>query len=234
MPGPPSRSGPASSPDTTGESLHAEQAAPKGSEPSRSGPATWLRLAAELVALVLVAGVIAIGVKAFVAQAFFIPSASMEPQLRAGDRVIVSRISYRLHEPRRGDIVVFDDPLALPPIDDSFFVVRWGRDALEGVGLVRPDDKKLIKRVIGLPGETIEGRAGTVFIDGRPLIEPYLDDGVRTPDFDAYTVGEDEVFVLGDNRPNSQDSKRFDGVPIDTIDGRALARVWPPGRMAYL
>ncbi len=202
-------------------------------DPAEADPSPW-RLLIEIPVLVLVAALIAIFVKAFVAQAFFIPSASMEPQLTAGDRVVVSRTAYELHEPRRGDVVVFDDPDADPDDDDSFVVLRWGRDALEAVGVVRPEDSELIKRVVGLPGETIEGRSDGVYIDGRHLHEPYLDDTVEPSVFPATTVPDAHVFVMGDNRTNSKDSRRFGPVPTDSIVGRALARVWPPGRLAYL
>jgi signal peptidase I len=158
----------------------------------------------------------------------------MEPQLTSGDRVVVSRLAYDLHEPRRGDIVVFSDPAAVSTDDDSFIVLRIGRDALEAVGVVRPDDKELIKRVIALPGETVEGRDGAVHIDGRPLLEPYLPEGMQTVDFAPYTVPDGHVFVMGDNRSNSKDSRSFAGVPVNSIVGRAIARVWPPGRIAYL
>lgn len=192
------------------------------------------RVALEIPVLIVFAAVIAVVVKSFLAQAFFIPSASMEPQLTAGDRVVVSRLAYDLHEPRRGDIVVFDDPAEPPGDDDSFVVLRLGRDALEAVGVVRPDERELIKRVIALPGEVVEGHGGGVHIDGRPLLEPYLPVSGTTTDFPAYTVPDGHVFVLGDNRSNSKDSRSFQAVPVDSIVGRAIARVWPPGRIAYL
>lgn len=201
--------------------------------PPRPAPGPW-RALAEIPLLLLLAAVIAVVVKAFLAQAFFIPSASMEPQLTVGDRVVVSRIAYELHEPRRGDIVVFDDPLQVEVADDSFVVIRLGRDALEALGLVQPGGKELIKRVIALEGETIEGSDGRVYIDDRLLIEPYLDDAVVTGEFGPYTVPPDHVFMMGDNRSNSKDSRVFDAIPVDSIVGRAIGRVWPPGRLAFL
>lgn len=196
-------------------------------------PSPW-RIVLEIPVLIAFAALIAILVKAFVAQAFSIPSASMEPQLTAGDRVVVSRVAYDLHHPNRGDVVVFDDPDAEPAGDDSFVVLRYGRDALEAVGVVRPEDTELIKRVIGLPGDVLEGRDGRIYVDDLPLVEPYLDSRVATSDFGPVTVPEGHVFVMGDNRPNSQDSRSFGAVPVDSIVGRAIARVWPPGRVAYL
>ena len=196
-------------------------------------PSRW-RVALEIPMLILVAGVIAIVVKALLAQAFFIPSASMEPQLTAGDRVVVSRLAYDLHDPRRGDIVVFDDPTQLDVGDEPFIVVRAARDALEAVGLVRPREKELIKRVIGLAGEEVSAVGGVVHIDGRPLREPYLPEGTITADFAAIEVPGGHVFVMGDNRTNSKDSRVFRGVPVDSVVGRAIVTVWPPGRAAFL
>lgn len=207
-------------------------------ESASSSPSAW-RTIAEIPLLLVVAAVIALAVKTFLAQAFFIPSASMEPQLTAGDRVVVSRLAYDLHEPRRGDIVVFDDPLQVDDGDESVLPLRLGREALEALGLVEPGDKELIKRVIALPGERIMADEGDVYIDDRLLIEPYLDDSVITSDFGPYIVPDGHVFMMGDNRTNSKDSRVFDAgrpgaIPIDSIVGRAIGRVWPPGRIAFL
>ena len=157
----------------------------------------------------------------------------MEPQLREHDRVLVSRLSYRFHEPRRGDIVVFPSPAAPP--DDDGLLERLAGDVLESLALRKPDDRELIKRVVALDGETVEARGGHVVIDGRVLHEPYLG-GATTPDFAPVTVPEGHVFVLGDNRGNSHDSRFPDIGPIevDSIVGRAIARIWPPSRTAFL
>ena len=173
-------------------------------------------------------------VKAVLAQAFYIPSESMQPQLRERDRVIVSRTAYRLHEPRRGDIIVFPSPAV--PAEDEGLLSGLVHDVLESVALRDPGDRELIKRVIGLPGETIEGRDGRVRINDRPLVEPYLTESVVTSNFGPMEVPAGHVFVMGDNRSNSHDSRFGDigFIDIDTIVGRAIARVWPPQRTAFL
>ena len=175
---------------------------------------------------------VALGLKAYVAQAFFIPSGSMEPQLEVGDRVIVSRTAYRLHDVRRGDIVVFESPNAVAP--DDGLVERVAKDLLETVALRKPSDDQLIKRVVGLPGESISAQDGHVVIDGRSVVEPYLPDGSATADFGPVTIPVGHVFVMGDNRTNSADSRVIGTIEVDAIVGRAIARIWPPGRTAFL
>jgi len=191
------------------------------------------RLLIEGVVLVGVAVVAALLLKTFVAQAFSIPSASMEPQLEPGDRVLVSRMAYRLHDPRRGDVIVFDAPNQ-PVADEPLLPIRLVEDVLEGVGLKHPDETELIKRVVGLEGEVVEARAGRVLIDGRELVEPYLPADVATSDFGPVTVPPGNVFVLGDNRGDSADSRVIGPIPVDSIVGRAIARAWPPWRWAWL
>lgn len=196
-------------------------------------PARWKQVA-EIPLLIVIALVVTLVFKAWLAQAFYIPSASMEPQLKEHDRVLVSRTAYRLHEPRRGDIVVFPSPAAEE--DDEGLVEGLVDDVLDTLALGDRGDEELIKRVIGLPGEVIEARDGRVHIDGRPLHEPYLPDGLRTEDFAPVQVPEGEVFVMGDNRGNSHDSRfaDFGTIEIDSIVGRAVARIWPPSRTAFL
>jgi signal peptidase I len=192
-----------------------------------------LSAAREFAILVVTAIVIAVVVKTFVAQAFFIPSGSMLPQLQIDDRVVVSKISYRLHDPRRGDIVVFDAPGGSPE-DSAPMLRRALRGIAESIGIVAPSTDEYIKRVVALPGERVEGVGGKVLVDGRELVEPYLPPGAATSDFPAVVVPPDTVFVLGDNRANSADSRVFGPVPMSTVVGRAIGRVWPLGHTSFL
>jgi len=172
--------------------------------------------------------------KTFVAQAFYIPSGSMEPQLQIGDRVVVSKVAYDLHDPRRGDIVVFPSPEDHGPGDRGTLPGRLLRGLLEGIGVRQPTRTMLIKRVIGLPGETVQGHDGHVYVDGRRLVEPYLPATVVTEDFGPVTVPAGHVWVMGDNRLNSEDSTRFGPVPEGDLIGRAIAKIWPPGGAEFL
>jgi signal peptidase I len=156
----------------------------------------------------------------------------MLPQLQIDDRVVVSKLAYKAHDPRRGDIIVFDDPRPGAATDngDEGLLRKVG----EGIGIVQPSTDEFIKRVIGLPGETVEGKNGHVYIDGRRLIEPYLKDSVVTSDFDKQTVKPGHLWVMGDNRTGSADSRAFGQIKIDTIVGRALVKVWPVGHISFL
>jgi len=183
--------------------------------------------------MVALALVVAFVVKTFVAQVFYIPSGSMIPQLEINDRVVVSKLAYRLHNPRRGDIVVFDAP-GFHLKDQSSTPVRAVRAVLGAIGLSAPSTEEYIKRVIALPHETVEGHDGKVFIDGRQLVEPYLPHGDVTSDFGPVVVGDGELWVMGDNRDNSADSRVFGTIPRSTVVGRALGRLWPLGRTAFL
>jgi signal peptidase I len=196
------------------------------------------RLLREGVVLVATALVIAFLIKTFVAQAFYIPSGSMIPQLEVGDRVVVSKLAFRLHDPHRGDVVVFDAPGSVSDTsgvpDTSPLPIRAVRSVLQSVGLSAPSTQEYIKRVIGLPGETVEGRQGRVYVDGKELVEPYLPLGPTTRDFDPVSLGPNELWVMGDNRENSSDSRVFGPIDKDTVVGRAFVRVWPPGRSSFL
>jgi signal peptidase I len=219
----------------------AKPAAPAAARPRRTAalvaapvaPKRW-KAWIELPALLLAAVVVTLIVKALLAQAFYIPSASMEPQLHVNDRVVVSRTAYHLHDVHRGDIVVFPSPLVEP--DHHNLLGRVVDDVMDALAIGDRGEEELIKRVVGLPGETIQARDGVVLIDGQSLSEPYLPPDVRTEDFGPIEVPQGHVFVMGDNRGNSHDSRFSDigTIDIDKIVGRAIARVWPPQRTAFL
>ncbi len=158
-----------------------------------------------VIAFALVFGV----VRPFIVEAFWIPSESMVPTLEVGDRVLVNKFIYRFTEPARGDVVVFR--------------------SVEGNG------EDLIKRVVGLPGDTIAVRDGTLFVNGEAQKEPYTNKAVPDNSFYAPTqVPNGNVFVMGDNRTNSADSRVFGPLPKENILGEAFLRFWPPGRIGLL
>jgi len=145
--------------------------------------------------------------------------------IHVNDRVMVNKLAFRLGEPERGDVVVFRDP-AEPEIEES---IPEGviRSVLEAVGVRTRGRDDLIKRVIGLPGDTVTISENAVHIDGAPLSEPYLEDDVVMPDAGPFQVGEDEVFVMGDNREFSFDSRRFGNIELESLVGRAFVIIWP-------
>lgn len=178
-----------------------------------------LRSAVEWVLVIAGALLVALLVRTFLFTTFWIPSGSMEPTLMGGDRrdrVVVNRLAYRIGDPERGDIVVFEVPPGEPTI------------TVDG-----QEVNDLIKRIVGLPGETVELRDGAVFVDGERLDEDYLPEGTRTepctPGVDTFEVPDDAVFVLGDNRGMSRDARCWDEpwVDEDSIVGKAVLRVWP-------
>lgn len=183
--------------------------------PSRIGMKPSTRNTLEWLAVLVVAVLLAVGIKTFVVQAFKIPSESMEPTLMPGDRVVVNKLSYRAHDVNRGDIVVFHRPERAPG----------------GPGA----PAQLIKRVIGLPGDTITTKDGLVVVNGKDLVEPYLPPDTPTYDIDnPITLPEGQVWVMGDNRLHSGDSRYFGPIDIDSIIGRAFFKIWPPGRLGSL
>lgn len=185
----------------------------------------------ELPILILVALVVAIIIKTFFFQAFYIPSGSMIPTLEVNDRVLVNKLSYRFGDIERGDILVFDSPEAVER--ERSTATRVLRSVGEATGLMSPDTV-LIKRVIGLPGETIEIFDNQVFVDGNPIAEPYVPAGTVTREMEAFTVPPDYVFMMGDNRTASRDSRFFGPIHKDDVVGRAFVTVWPPGRWGGL
>lgn len=183
--------------------------------------------------LILVALVVALVVKTFFVQAFYIPSESMEPTLAVGDRVFVNKVVYDLGDITRGDVIVFGNP---HPGQDTergpigAFLSWLG----EGIGFAQPEDEDFIKRVVGLPGETVEISDNVVYIDGEPLEEPYLTDDAKlhNGEYPLKQVPDDTLFVMGDNRGNSADSRYGLGfVPVEKVIGRAFVVIWPPEDM---
>ena len=207
--------------------LHAPDA-DAGDEPS-----SLLQVVRELATLVVTAVIIAVVVKTFLAQAFYIPSGSMLPQLQINDRVVVSKVAYRLHDPHRGDIVVFDAPGGSPK-ESSPLPARVVRGVVQSIGLSAPSTDEYIKRVVALPGERVEGHGGKVYVDGHELVEPYLRPAVSTGDFSAVVVPPHTLWLMGDNRGNSSDSRVFGPVPESTVVGRAFVKVWPFGHTSFL
>ena len=171
--------------------------------PLRRPTGRWIL---EWALVILVAVGVAVVVRTYVVQTFYIPSASMEPTLMVGDRILVDKLSYHLHAVHRGDIVVF----AKPPNEQA-----------------APDVKDLVKRVIGLPGEHISSQGGQVYINGKPLKEPWLVPGTVTTGIEPQTIPPNEFFVMGDNRSDSQDSRFFGPISRSLIVGRVVVRIWP-------
>ncbi len=168
----------------------------------------------EWAAILIVAVVAAVLLRTFVVQPYYIPSGSMEPTLKVGDKVLVNKLSYHMHGVHRGDVVVFKKP----PNDYS------------------PNIKDLIKRVIGLPDETISGHDGHVYINGQLLNEKWLPKGTSsvTSTFGPVHIPAGDYFVMGDNRINSSDSRVIGPIPGSLIVGRAFLIVWPVGHIGGL
>ena len=179
-----------------------------------AAPARSTRSAIEWAAVIVGALVVALVVKTFLIQAFYIPSESMVPTLEVGDRVLVNKLSYEYRSTcSRGDVVVFDRP---------------GGPGPDGID-------ELIKRVVALPGETVEGRDGQVFVDGEPLDERLPARRGRARRLPVpEVIPEGHVWVMGDNRAASDDSRRFKSIPEDSIVGRAFVIIWPLSDLSTL
>ncbi|PWD50091.1 signal peptidase I [Serinibacter arcticus] len=233
----------------SGVSEPPEETASSRSATSRKPRRTRGRGVSALREAVIVLGsalVLSLLIKTFVAQAFFIPSESMESTLQVGDRVLVSRLAPGPLDVHRGDIVVFVDPggwLDDPPAEGNEV-----RNALTTVGefiglLPANTGSHLIKRIIGVPGDTVTccDDSGRISVNGVPIDEPYVIDGaVPSVKGGEWVVPADRVFVLGDNRPNSADSRYHEGdpgggmVPMSNIVGVANTIIWPADRWTVL
>lgn len=182
--------------------------------PARSSKSST-RNVLEWVAVIVGAVVVALIIKTFVVQAFQIPSPSMEDTLTAGDRVLVNKMGYDADKVSRGDVLVFSRPPSL---------------------VAGPDDPKdLIKRVIGLPGDELQTKDGSVYVNGRKLEEPYVASGAISNGLEnPIVVPEGQFFMMGDNRQDSADSRVFGPIDAETVTGRAFMVMWPIGRIAWL
>jgi signal peptidase I len=178
---------------------------------------------------------LAVVFKTFLVAAFYIPSGSMESTLNISDRVLVEKVSYRFGDAKRGDVVVFvhDDPgfeAAAPSNPVTGFFSGLG----QAIGVVPPSDRDFIKRVVGIPGDRITCQGGQLVRNGQRVAEPYLDPGTTTDGCRRTTVGPGELFVMGDNRTNSQDSRSFGVIQKSDLVGRAFVRIWPLNHVGWL
>ncbi|MCL0062707.1 signal peptidase I [Peptococcaceae bacterium] len=162
----------------------------------------------ETVESILIAAVLAMIIRLFVIEPFYIPSGSMEPTLMVNDRIIVSKISYYFEEPERGDVVVFKYP--------------------------KDTSRNFVKRLIAKPGETVELKNSKLYINGKFLPESYLPADLIYPDYGPVTVPEDHYFMLGDNRNSSEDSRFWGFMHKDLIIGKAVIIYWPPNRIGLI
>jgi signal peptidase I len=203
----------------------------KADEDRPTGPMAVLR---ETVTLVVLAVLLAVIFKTFLVQAFFIPSGSMEPTLDISDRVLVEKLSYRFGEVQPGDIVVFvhNEP-GLPSSEPSNPVGRFFTSLGQAIGLTPPSERDFIKRVVGVPGDIITCRGGKLFRNGKAVSEPYLAADTTT-ECSRVRVETGQLYVMGDNRNNSQDSRVFGPIDKDVVVGRAFVRIWPFGRAGWL
>ncbi len=187
---------------------------------------------AELPGLLLAALAVAVIIKTFLVQPFYIPSRSMVPTLLVNDRVMVSKMSHWLGEPQPGDIIVFVDPSARPVEESAAETVV--RSILEALGIRGDGPDDLIKRVIAVEGQTVEIKGNQVLVDGVAIDEPYLPEGVYMSDMEARPLAEGELWMMGDNRNESSDSRVFGPISEESVVGEALLRIWPLDRVGGL
>ncbi|MEV6347246.1 signal peptidase I [Actinoplanes sp. NPDC051851] len=207
----------------------------------------------ELPLLLVVAFCLAVLIRTFLVQAFFIPSGSMQTTLELKDRVLVNKVVYDMRDPLRGEIVVFRGtdnwaPEVTEPVSNTF-LAKLGRTIGDLVGVSRPGERDFIKRVIGLPGDKVAccDEQGRITVNGEGIDEPYIADGFNSDlsqpaiagqctsrKFAEVTVPADQMFVMGDHRSVSQDARCQGPVPIENVIGRAFVIVWPSSRFTGL
>ena len=169
-----------------------------------SRSALW-RSVREWGVVIVVALVAALAIRTFAVQTYFIPSNSMAPTLEVGDRLMVYKLAFRVGQVDRGDLVVFNRPESMK----------------------NSQIKDFVKRVVALPGEQVQVINGVVYVDNLPLPEKYLTGDSPTTDFDPVDVPKGQIFVMGDNRSNSRDSRSFGPIDVDLLVGEVFVRIWP-------
>ncbi len=197
-----------------------EPASPEPVAPSTSRTAPWLRTVVEWVVVLAVALGIALLVRTYVIQTYFIPSVSMEPTLQVGDHILVLKAAYRFTSPATGDVIVFKAP------------------PQEHQSCQDPQVQDLVKRIIGLPGQTISSGTGaarnTIYINGKPLAQPWQHTAQIGSAIRTQVIAPNHYFVMGDNRPESCDSRVWGTVPRSDIIGKAVLIFWPLSRFSTI
>ncbi|MEM6451561.1 MAG: signal peptidase I [Cyanobacteria bacterium P01_D01_bin.105] len=196
--------------------MSADKSVDKLDKTPAKSPATggWRKRLSENLRLITIALAIALSVRFFIAEPRFIPSPSMVPTLAVGDRILVEKVSYRMRSPQRGEIVVFEPPPQLQ---------AYGYSAQQA----------FIKRVIGVPGQTVQVTNGQVLINGEAISEPYLREA-PTYEMPAIEVPDDSLFMMGDNRNDSNDSHVWGFLPTENAIGRAVFRFWPLDKLGHI
>ncbi|HAC64479.1 MAG TPA: signal peptidase I [Cyanothece sp. UBA12306] len=184
------------------------------SSPSLSLKNQWWKSIWENLQIVIIALVLALVIRTFIAEPRYIPSESMLPTLEIGDRLVVEKVSYYFHTPQRGDIIVFEPPTQLRLLGYQ-------------------KEQAFIKRVVGLPGETIAVIKGKVYINNQPLLENYL---LESPNYNlkSIKIPDHKLFVMGDNRNNSNDSHAWGFLPQKNVIGHAIFRFFPFARIGKI
>ncbi len=203
-----------------------------GSGSARGG---WPTFVLEMALLFFVALVVALFLQAYFIKPFLIPSPSMEPTLQEGDRVLADRLTYHFRKPRRGEIVVFRYPPADPAnwTKGGNFITRAMDLMAEVLNITHQEGHPpFIKRVVGIEGDLVELRDGILFVNGERAQVSYQ--YIKDEENGSWSVPAGCVMVMGDNRPNSNDSRRWGFVPYGAIIGRAVLIWWPPGRWSTL
>jgi len=166
------------------------------------------RFMREVLESVIIAVLLAVLIKVFLFQNFIIPSESMVPTLQIGDTIYINKLTYKFSDPQRGDVIVFKYPV---------------------------DPKRdFVKRVIGLPGETVQVKNSKVLVDAKEIDQPYLPQGLKYGDYGPFKIPRGEYFVMGDNRSNSSDSRVWGTLPRENILGKAMFIYWPVKRIMIL